>query len=92
MITLSGCSTLKRENLNGLSHQNANIYYNNELCARISAVELAYDNRRVVQEVTYIIEDPKFNHLAKPIIAYVSKHKPDWEVEVELKYYDTVYR
>lgn len=92
LILFSGCSPLRFYKTDGLNHHGANIYYNEELCARVSAVELAYDNRKIVQEVTYIIDDPKFNHLAKSIIAYVSRHKPSWEVEVEFKYYEGVYK
>jgi hypothetical protein len=92
LVLLCGCSPLKFYKTTGLNYHAANIYYNEELCARVSAVEIAYDNGKIVQEVTYIIENPKYNHLAKSIIAYVSKLRPSWEVEVELKYYDGIYK
>jgi hypothetical protein len=92
LVLLCGCSPLKFYKTTGLSYHAANIYYNEELCARVSAVEIAYDNGKIVQEVTYIIDNPKYNHLAKSIIAYVSKLRPSWEVEVELKYYDGIYK
>lgn len=92
LVLLCGCSPLKKYKTEGLTYQGANIFYKGELCARVTAVEIAYDNRKIVQEVTYIIDDPKYNHLAKSIIAYVSKLRPSWEVEVELKYYDGIYK
>jgi hypothetical protein len=80
LVLLCGCSPLKFYKTTGLSYHAANIYYNEELCARVSAVEIAYDNRKIVQEVTYIIDNPKYNHLAKSIIAYVSKLRPSWDL------------
>jgi hypothetical protein len=92
LLTLTGCVTFKGYKTDGLTHQGADIYYNGELCARVSAVEIAYDNGKIVNEVTYLIEDVKFNHLAKGIITYVTNHKPNWEVEVEIKNFRDIYK
>jgi hypothetical protein len=91
LVIFSSCTTLKVYNTDGFTNHGADIYYNGELCARVSAVEISYDNRKLVNEVTYLIEDVKFNHLAKKLIAYVVKHKPNWEVEVEIKNFKDIY-
>ena len=84
-LFLTHCSPLKGVSTEGLTHQGKEVYYNGELAARLSAVELAYDGGKIVKEVTFIIVDSKFNDLAIPIIAFVREHTPNAEVEVELK-------
>jgi hypothetical protein len=92
LLVLSSCASFKGYKTDGLTHQGADIYYKGELCARVSAVEISYDNGKIVNEVTYLIEDVKFNNLAKGIITYVVKHKPDWEVEIEIKNFKDIYK
>ena len=92
LLVLSSCASFKGYKTDGFTHQGADIYYKGELCARVSAVEIAYDNGKIVNEVTYLIEDVRFNHLAKTIISYVIKHKPEWEVEIEIKNFKEIYK
>jgi hypothetical protein len=91
LVMFSGCTTLKMYNTDGFTNHGADIYYNGEMCAKVSAIEISYDNGKIVNEVTYLIEDVRFNHLAKRMIAYVIKHKPNWEVEVEIKNFKDIY-
>jgi hypothetical protein len=51
----------------------------------MGALEVAYDDGKVVREVTYVVTDEKFNEIAMGILKYVRERKPSWEVEVELK-------
>ena len=51
----------------------------------MGALEVAYDDGKVVREVTYIVTDEKFNEVAMGILKYVRERRPSWEVEVELK-------
>lgn len=91
LVLLVSCSSYK-SSIVGLSYEGPNIYYKGEMCARLSAIEMALDNGKIVKEATYSIEDPKFNHLAMPIISYIRKQKKGWEVEIDFKYYEDIYK
>jgi hypothetical protein len=92
LVLLVSCSSYKKSSMTGLSYEGPNIYYKGEMCARLSAIEMALDNGKLVKEATYSIEDPKFNHLAVPIISYIRKQKRGWEVEIDFKYYEDIYK
>ena len=76
---LSGVST------DGFSHKGTDVYYQGELCAKMSAIEIAYDAGKIVREATFVVQDEKFDHLAINIIKYMREKQSTWEIEVELK-------
>ena len=85
---LSSCASiepLKNISTEGLSYVGTDIYYKGELCATMGALEVAYDDGKIVREVTYIVVDPKFNEQAMSVLKYIRQRKPSWEVQVELK-------
>lgn len=86
-LALSSCAVnpLKSISTDGLTYNSTDIYYNGELCATISAIEVAYDNGKIVREATFVLTSSKFNELALPIIKLVQQKSPSMEVEVELK-------
>jgi hypothetical protein len=53
----------------------------------LGAVELAYDNNKIVHEATFILTSEKYNDIAINIIKFASLYHKDkkWEIEVELK-------
>lgn len=85
LAILASCSPLKDVDTSGLTHQGQDIYYNGQLAARLSSVELAYDSGKIVREVTFTLVDAKYNELALPIIAFMRDHDNSIEVEVELR-------
>lgn len=87
VLFLSSCavSPLRNISVEGLTHQGTDIYYKGELCAQMAALEVAYDNGKIVREATYIVTDEKFNEVAMSILRYVRDRRPSWEVEVEIK-------
>tara|TARA_E500000331_G_scaffold101544_1_gene98446 strand:+ start:159 stop:461 length:303 start_codon:yes stop_codon:yes gene_type:complete len=87
ILTLGSCSALRHYNTDGLTYEGTNIYYNGELAATLGALEVAYDNRKIVYEATFILTSEKFNSKAINIIKFASKYHSDrnWEIEVELK-------
>jgi len=76
---------LRRTSTVGLSYGGTDIYYQDELCARMTALEIAFDNGKIVRECTFVITDEKFDAYALGIIKLMREKKPHWEVEVELK-------
>ena len=79
-----GCSPLLNVSTHGLSYDGTDVFYNGELCAKFSAMELAYDNKKIVREATFVIVNPKYNDKALPILKLVTSKNPKIEVEVQL--------
>ena len=92
LILLVGCAptnglsnVYKNTSTEEFSYVGTDIYYRGELCAQMGAIEVAYDDDKIVREVTYIVTDEKFDSIAIGILKYVRERRPSWEVEVELK-------
>ena len=83
LITV-GCSPLANISKQGLTYDGTDVYYNGELCAKFSAIELAYDNGKIVREATFLIVSSDYNEQALAIIKLVSSKNPKLEVEVQL--------
>jgi len=87
LLALASCAVnpLKHVDTTGLIYRDGNIYYNNELCATLSAIEMAYDDGKIVKEATFVLTSFKYNEKALSIIKLVKNARPSMEVEVELK-------
>jgi hypothetical protein len=84
LITLSSCSELRHVSTDGLTYENGNIYNKGIVIAKLSGVEVAYDNRKLVTEATFKLTSSEYNHFAYGIIKLVTDKNPKWEVEVEV--------
>lgn len=78
-------SVLKNVSVEGLSYIGTDIYYNNVMIAKLESIEYAYDNDKLVREITYTIVDEEYNHLAVNIIKFCLDRNTGWEVEVQIK-------
>ena len=83
-ITITSCSELRHISSEGLTYENGNVYYKNVVVAKLSGVEVAYDNRKLVTEATFKLTSSEYNYLAYKIIKLVTERNPRWEVEVEI--------
>lgn len=84
LVSLTSCSELRQVSSEGLTYDNGNIYHKGNLIAKLSGVELAYDNRKLVTEATFKLTSSEYNHFAYGIIKLVTDRNPKWEVEVEI--------
>ena len=84
ILFIFSCNPLLNVSTQGLTYDGTDVYFNGELCAKFSAIELAYDNKKIVREVTFLIVSPKFNDQALPILKLVTLKNPKIEVEVQL--------
>jgi len=85
LVTSCAVNPLKDVDTYGLTYDGTNVYYNDELCAELSAIEVAYDDGKIVKEATFVLVDSKYNDRAMSIIKLVKEKRPSLEVEVELK-------
>lgn len=86
LITTScAIDPLKGVDTYGLTYDGTNVYFQEELCAELSALEIAYDDGKIVKEATFVLVDSKYNDQAISIIKLVKEKRPSLEVEVELK-------
>jgi hypothetical protein len=90
LVTLSSCSELRHISTDGLTYENGNIYHKGIVIAKLSGVEVAYDNRKLVTEATFKLTSSDYNHLAYGIIKLVTERNPKWEVEVEVDPYSDI--
>ena len=87
-IITTSCAVhpLKYVTTNGLTYDGTDVYYMGELCAQLSAIEVAYDDGKIVTEATFVLTNSEYNDMALSIIKLVQEKRPSIEVEVELKY------
>ena len=85
LVTSCAIDPLKRVDTYGLTYDGTNVYFQEELCAELSALEIAYDGGKIVKEATFVLVDSKYNDQALSIIKLVKEKRPSLEVEVELK-------
>jgi hypothetical protein len=78
-------SVLKNVSIEGITFIGTDIYYNNVMIAKLASIEYAWDNKKLVREMTYTIIDEEYNHLAINIIKFCLERAPEFEVEVEIK-------
>jgi len=90
VITITSCSELRHISSDGLTYENGSVYYKGIVVAKLSGVEVAYDNRKLVTEATFKLTSSEYNHLAYGIIKLVSDKNPKWEVEVEINPYANI--
>jgi hypothetical protein len=84
IFAITSCSELRHVSSEGLTYEKGNIYHKSVVIAKLSGVEVAYDNHKLVTEATFKLTSPEYNHLAYGIIKLVTERNPRWEVEVEI--------
>ena len=87
-ILIMGCKTqdVFKDAGNILTYKNEKFYHEDEVVAKLSSIELAYDNKKLVYEVTFVLTDAGKNEYALEILKIMHNLKPEWDVEVELKF------
>lgn len=86
-ILILGCKTqdVFKDVPNILEYKNEMFYHGDDVVAKLSSIELAYDNGKLVHEATFILTDAGQNDHALEILKIMHDIKPEWDVEVELK-------
>lgn len=90
LFAITSCSELRNVSSEGLTYKNGNVYHHGVSIAKLSGVEIAYDNKKLVREVTFKLNSPEYNEFAYGIIKLITKQNPSWEVEVEIDPYTEI--
>lgn len=85
ITTSCAVNKLKYVTTDGLDYDGTYVYSNGEKCAKLTSIEVAYDDGKLVKEATFTLLSAKYNEEALRIIKKVRENQPSWEVEVELR-------
>ena len=91
-LLFTSCSVsskvLEKYNTDDFSYVGRTITRDDEVVAKLKAIELSYDGGKLVYEATFELVSSKYNPYAVDIIKVARLHPKmkDWDIEVELKY------
>ena len=83
-ILLFSCSTLKNFDTSGFTKKDFTVYLNGQPMAVLKGVEFAYDDGKLVKELTFELLDGDNNDKVVNLIAYLLQTYADYEIEVEI--------
>jgi hypothetical protein len=83
-----GCASnpLRNINTDKFSFKGTDVYYEGKLMAVLSNIEVAYDDGKIVREVTYRLVSDEFNEQVLGLIKYFRLRHPRYEIEVDVLY------
>ncbi|MFN5911950.1 MAG: hypothetical protein ACK45H_11485 [Bacteroidota bacterium] len=81
---LFACSTLRNFDTSGFTTDEFTVYLNNKPMAILKGVEFAWDDRKLVKEMTFELVDGDNNDKVVNLIAFLHDHYKDYEIEVEI--------
>ena len=91
-LLFTSCSAsskvLEKYNTDDFSYVGRTITRDDEVVAKLKAIELSYDDGELVYEATFELLHSKYNPYALHVIKIARAHPKmkDWDIEVELKY------
>ena len=91
-LLFTSCSVsskvLEKYNTDDFSYVGRTITRDDEVVAKLKAIELSYDDGELVYEATFELLHSKYNPYALHVIRIARAHPKmkDWDIEVELKY------
>lgn len=83
---LNSCSVLKEYSTEGFTIDNNTVSYNNVPMAELVGLEFAYDNKKLVKELTFKVLGSSDNTKINNLIAYLHQEHPNYEIEVEIPF------
>ena len=91
-LLFTSCSVsskvLEKYNTDDFSYVGRTITRDDEVVAKLKAIELSYDDGELVYEATFELLHSKYNPYALHVIKIARAHPKmkDWDIEVVLKY------
>ncbi len=86
LVVLTSCNVLKEFDTTGFTIQGNTVSYNNVPMAELEGLEFAYDNRKLVKELTFKVLETADNNKINNLIAFLHEKHPEYEIEVEIPF------
>lgn len=86
LVTIVSCNVLKEFDTTGFTIAGNTVSYNNVPMAELEGLEFAYDNRKLVKELTFTVLETANNNKINNLIAFLHAKHPDYEIEVEIPF------
>ncbi len=86
LVVLTSCNVLKEFDTTGFTIQGNTVSYNNVPMAELEGLEFAYDNRKLVKELTFKVLETSDNNKINNLIAFLHEKHPEYEIEVEIPF------
>ena len=83
-VFLLSCSTLRNYNTDGFTTEDFTVYLNGKPMATLRGVEFAWDDKKLVKELTFELLEGDNNDKIVNLIAYLHDHYKEYEIEVEI--------
>ncbi|MEN9997594.1 MAG: hypothetical protein RI922_584 [Bacteroidota bacterium] len=83
---ITSCNVLKEYDTNGFTITSNTVYYDNIPMAELVGLEFAYDNRKLVKELTFKVLETADNNKINNLIAFLHTKHPEYEIEVEIPF------
>lgn len=86
IVASTSCNVLKEFDTTGFTIEGNTVSYNNVPMAELEGLEFAYDNRKLVKELTFKVLETADNNKINNLIAFLHAKHPEYEIEVEIPF------
>ena len=83
-IALTSCSVFRNFDTTGYTTEGNTVFYNGVPMAKLVGVEFAYDDKKLVKELTFTLLEGDFNDKIVNLLAYLNDRYAEYEIEVEI--------
>lgn len=83
-VALTSCSVFRDFDTTGYTTEGNTVLYNGVPMAKLVGVEFAYDDKKLVKELTFTLLDGDYNDKIVNLLAYLNDRYAEYEIEVEI--------
>jgi hypothetical protein len=83
-LALTACSVFRNFDTTGYTTEGNTVLYNGVPMAELVGVEFAYDDKKLVKELTFTLLDGDYNDKIVNLLAYLNDRYQEYEIEVEI--------
>jgi hypothetical protein len=83
-VALTSCSVFRNFDTTGYTTEGNTVFYNGVPMAKLVGVEFAYDDKKLVKELTFSLLEGDYNDKIVNLLAYLNDRYAEYEIEVEI--------
>lgn len=84
LLLATSCSVFKNYDTSGFTTKGNTVFYNGTEIAELKGVEIAYDNHKIVRELTFELKDGSNNDKVVNLLAFLNGRYKKYEIEIEI--------